>query len=140
MRALEARSLTKEGLKLAANYQVGDAIVYSRANNHGIRKGDMTSVLSVGRDSNVITVMRESDGKTFEYNPRRTGTGASVYQPRMLELQAGGLGCSDASTLSYYVRFGLWEAAQSIGDLAIGWVRRSDGGQRVRKRGKTIRL
>ena len=89
MRALEARNFTKEDLKLAANYQVGDVVEYQRASKKGIAKGDRASVLNVERDKNMLRVMLEHSGKVIEYNPRRVGTSATVYEPKIRDLQAG---------------------------------------------------
>src|ERR1700685_2025732 len=89
MRALEARNMTREDLKLAANYQVGDVVEYHRASKSGIRAGDRGNVLNVNRDKNLVTVMREVDGKVIEYNPKRTGISATVYEPTIRELQTG---------------------------------------------------
>jgi hypothetical protein len=81
--------MTREDLRFAGSYRIGDVVVYARGSKLGIRKGDHASVLEVDRDSNAITVMRESDGKTFRYNPRRTGTSATLYEPTYREFAAG---------------------------------------------------
>lgn len=90
-RVLNARNgLTKEDLRFAGSYQVGDVVVFAMAGpKKGIVKGDLVSVLSVDRDKNLVTVMREKDGKVFDYDPKRFGVGASVYEPTYREFSVG---------------------------------------------------
>ncbi|MBV9083970.1 MAG: hypothetical protein JOZ62_14930 [Acidobacteriaceae bacterium] len=89
-RVLDARSgVTKEDLRFAGTYRVGDVIVYARASKIGLQKGDRANVLKVDLDTNVVTAMRESDGQTFSYDPRRTGSSATLYEPRYGEFAAG---------------------------------------------------
>jgi ATP-dependent exoDNAse (exonuclease V) alpha subunit len=89
-RTLDPRSgMTREDLQFAGSYRLGDVVVYARGLKLGIEKGDRASVLEVDRDSNAITVMRESDGRTFRYHPRRSGTTATLYEPAYREFAAG---------------------------------------------------
>jgi ATP-dependent exoDNAse (exonuclease V) alpha subunit len=45
--------------------------------------------VKVEREGNIVTVVRESDGKTFTYNPKRTATEAEVYEPTSREFAVG---------------------------------------------------
>jgi len=52
-RTLDPRSgMTREDLRFAGSYRIGDVVVYARGSKLGIRKGDHASVLEVDRDSN----------------------------------------------------------------------------------------
>lgn len=89
-RVLDAHSgVTKEDLRFAGSYRVGDVVVYARASKIGLQKGDQASILQIDLDKNAVTVMRESDGKTFHYDPRRTASTATIYEPRYREFAVG---------------------------------------------------
>lgn len=126
MRALESRSLTKEDLKLAANYNVGDVVEYAR-DSKKLKRGDRTSVVSVDRDKNVLTVMSERSGKIVDYNPRRTGTNASVYEPRMRELQAGDRVQFTRSMKAEGIANRALGTLEKIDQLGNAWIRLDDG-------------
>lgn len=129
-RTLDPRSgMTHEDLQFVGSYRVGDVIVYARSVKLGIEKGDRASVLEVDRDSNAITVMRESDGQTFRYNPRRTGASATVYEPTYREFAAG-----DRVQFTRALRegkianrtLGTLEQVEANGEV---WIRLDDGRQ-----------
>jgi DNA primase catalytic core len=74
----------------AASYEVGNVVLYARPMpSHAIQAGDYASVVSVDRDKNLLTVMREKDGGVVTYNPATTGRGATVYDPSYREFAVG---------------------------------------------------
>jgi DNA primase catalytic core len=88
-RVLTSRSeMQKEDIKHAINYNPGDVLVYPMKTGP-MARGDRGIVLAVDVDRNRITVMRESDGKTFQYDPRWTGTSISVYEAEEREFRRG---------------------------------------------------
>jgi hypothetical protein len=54
-----------------------------------MKSGDYASVVKVDRDRNLLTVMRESDGKVMTYNPAKTATDAEVYEPTYRQFAVG---------------------------------------------------
>ena len=90
-RTLHARSdVTKADLVFAGAYRVGDVVTFAaRSKSIGVQKGDAASVLAVDRDRNLVVAMLERDGRTIQYDPRRAGTGASIYEPQYQEFSAG---------------------------------------------------
>lgn len=89
-RILNQRSdLTETDLSFALSYQVGDVVHYRRDSKDGMKKGDYASVVNVEREGNLVTVVRESDGKIFSYNPKRTATEAEVYEPTTRQFAVG---------------------------------------------------
>jgi DNA primase catalytic core len=81
--------LTETDLTFALSYQTGDVVHYRRDSAVGMKKEDYASVVKVEREGNMLTVMRESDGAIFSYNPRRTATEAEVYEPTSREFAVG---------------------------------------------------
>jgi ATP-dependent exoDNAse (exonuclease V) alpha subunit len=90
-RILHSRSdLTAEDLRFAGSYQVGNIVEYARRSESvGLEAGDRVQVVDVNRDKNRLTVMRESDGCVFRYNPKRAGCSATVYEPGEREFAIG---------------------------------------------------
>jgi hypothetical protein len=89
-RILNQRSdMAQADIGIAAKYNVDDVIRYGRAASIGFKAGDYASVLTIDRDANKLTVMRESDGKVFTYDPSRVATQAEVYEPTHRQFAIG---------------------------------------------------
>jgi ATP-dependent exoDNAse (exonuclease V) alpha subunit len=90
-RTLQPRTdFRKADAAVATSYRVGDVISYARSSRKiGVERGDYAAVLNADGKRNELTVMRESDGKVFTYNPVRSATSASVYEPAARELAVG---------------------------------------------------
>jgi DNA primase catalytic core len=89
-RILNQRSdITQTDLRFAPSYQPGDVVLYRRDSKTGMTSGDYASVVKVDRDTNLLTVMRESDGKVMTYNPAKTATDAEVYEPTYRQFAIG---------------------------------------------------
>ena len=75
------QDLTREDLKVAASYQVGDIVRYGRSNKTiGLNKGDYATVLSRDTSSNRVSVERQRDGQVLSYDPARVSSGQLFQQ------------------------------------------------------------
>jgi hypothetical protein len=90
-RTLQPRTdFRKADAAVATSYRVGDVISYARSSRKiGVEHGDYAAVLNADGKRNELTVMRESDGRVFTYNPARSATSASVYEPAARQLAVG---------------------------------------------------
>jgi ATP-dependent exoDNAse (exonuclease V) alpha subunit len=66
-----SQDITKEGLKFAGEYRIGDHIQYGKGSKeHGIKAREYWEVVGLDPVNNKLTVMHE-DGRVAKYDPKR---------------------------------------------------------------------
>jgi hypothetical protein len=137
-RILNQRSnMAQADIAFAAKYNVGDVIRYGRAASIGFKSGDYGSVLTIDRDANKLTVMRERDGNVFTYDPSRVATQTEVYEPTHRQFAVGERVQFTKQWKDYIAPFGNTKGRSVVhaANRALGTIERLDSAGNV-----TVRL
>jgi conjugative relaxase-like TrwC/TraI family protein len=86
---LVARGLTKAQIKDTESFGEGDVIRFGKNySSLQVNRNEYGRVMTVGTDSNTVTVQMERDGRTVEWNPRLHST-VEVYRGEERTIQSG---------------------------------------------------